>query len=391
MNDKHQLDLRKVPRELLLILELLKEDQHIDHKLLTDIDWNMFIALLKHHRVYPVLYKKLKALHQHKQIPEFVMIHIQKLYQRNTFHMLGLSAVMEQVNKTFAENQIRIIFLKGPTLGHDLYGDISLRTSGDIDVLIPIDQLEGVEELLLDQGYEKDDYIKTVLNDWKWRHHHVVYVHPKNGIKLEVHWRLHPGPAKEPSFNELWERRNRSNLTSFPLYTLLEEDLFIYLLTHGSRHGWSRIRWLDDINKLMNKDINWTEIHKLLKKYHSIQIGGQGLVLTSQLLNSSIPPQVTYSIVSKKSRKLADEAMFYLENMVNLHTDPVPLEVSRYHKRHLFSLMSKRQKVIFVLSFLYPFPEDAETLRLPRRLHFLYFPLRPFLWAWRKTREFALS
>ena len=38
----------------------------------------------------------------------------------------------------------------------------------------------------------KDDYIQTVLNDWKWRHHHVTYFHPEKEIKLEIHWRLNP-------------------------------------------------------------------------------------------------------------------------------------------------------------------------------------------------------
>ena len=77
--------------------------------------------------------------------------------------------------------------------------------------------------------------------------------------------------------------------------------------------------------------------------------------------------------------------------MVNLHTDPVPENVAMYHKRHLFSLMSKRQRFIFIMSFLYPYPEDAEVLPLPKNLQFLYFPLRPFLWAWRKSTKRALS
>ena len=43
------------------------------------------------------------------------------------------------------------------------------------------------------------------------------------------------------------------------------------------------------------------------------------------------------------------------------------------------------------MSFLYPYPEDAEILPLPKYLQFLYFPLRPFLWAWRKTMKRALT
>ena len=75
----------------------------------------------------------------------------------------------------------------------------------------------------------KDDYIQTVLNDWKWRHHHFTYFHSEKKVKLEIHWRLHPGPGKEPSFTELWERKQKSSLTKFPVYCLGNEDLFLFL------------------------------------------------------------------------------------------------------------------------------------------------------------------
>ena len=80
----------------------------------------------------------------------------------------------------------------------------------------------------------------------------------KKEVKLEVHWRLNPGPAKEPTFNELWERKRISILlTDSPVYFLGREDLFLFLVTHGARHGWSRLRWLVDIHQIVNKIINW--------------------------------------------------------------------------------------------------------------------------------------
>jgi hypothetical protein len=75
--------------------------------------------------------------------------------------------------------------------------------------------------------------------------------------------------------------------------------------------------------------------------------------------------------------------------MVNLHTDPIPEEVQRYHKRYLFSLLTNGQKLQFIASLLFPYPEDAATLPLPKSLHGFYFVLRPFLWLWRKYRKIA--
>lgn len=395
MSNIFSLNLEKVPKELLLLLELMKLDngkneKEIDHEMFTDIDWGKFLHLTVHHRVYSFIYPKVKAMDE-RLIPNNVIGKLYQNYKKNTYQMLYLTGEMEQVSRLFLENNIRTIFLKGPVIAYDLYGNISCRTSSDLDILVPLCQLDKVDELLSRGGYRKDDYFSTVLNDWKWRHHHITYFHAEKKIKLEIHWRLNPGPAKEPNFNELWDRKRKSNLTGFPVYLLGKEDLFFFLVSHGARHGWSRLRWLVDIHQLANKKINWSIIKQYLKKNHCLHVGGQALILASELLKTPVVQEMTPLLSKKSSRRLAQEAIFYLEEMVNLHTDPIPMDVAIYHKRHLFSLMSIQQKLLFLTSFLYPYPEDAEILPLPKILHFLYFPLRPLLWAWRKTRKQVLS
>ena len=391
----YSLVLDNVPKELKLQLEIIKSEtidelKEIDKEWFSHIDWDKFLELSMHHRVYSVVYQKMKEIDP-ILIPEYVMNRLQLKYKINTFQMLALSGEMEQVSRLFLANEIRTIFLKGPVLGYDLYGDISLRTSSDLDFLIPLHDLDRAEDLLIKLGYVKDDYFVMVLNDWKWRHHHITFFHPQRKIKLEVHWRLNPGPAKEPTFNELWERKRISSLTDSPVYFLGKEDLFLFLVTHGARHGWSRFRWLVDIHQIVKQELDWSKLYPLLKKYQYLHVGGQALILVSQLLKTPIYEEMKPLLSVNTSTGLAQEAIFYLEEMVNLHTDPVPENVALYHKRHLFSLMSKRQKFFFIISFLYPYPEDAEILPLPKYLQFLYFPLRPFLWAWRKRIKRALS
>lgn len=391
MIDQFNLNLANVPKELRLILELLKKDnrEFIEAnslELVVGIDWDLFIKQAIHHRVYPVLHTKCKEISEHL-IPPNVIQKLSLEYKRNTFNMLQLSAEMERVSKIFTENHIRLLFLKGPVIAHDLYGDISLRTSSDLDFLIPINELEKAEEIIENLGYEKDDYFTSVLNDWKWRHHHVTYFHPQKRMKLEIHWKLNPGLGFEPSFEELWSRKRKSNLTTNPVYLLGKEDLFCFLTSHGARHGWSRLRWLLDIHQMTGQDIDWGKTNMLLKVYHSHRVGAQALVLSTKLLHSKISDTMEPILDNKHSFRLAQDAIFYFERMVNLHTDPVPEDISKYHARHLVSLMSSRQKVLFILSCLHPLPEDAETLPLPKLLHFLYFPLRPFIWALRKKKK----
>ncbi|MDQ0975355.1 hypothetical protein QFZ31_005233 [Neobacillus niacini] len=396
MDKNFRLELTDFPKELILLLEIMKlEDndrlQTLKTGNLEDFNWDIFLQQVKHHRVYPTIYLKLRKLNL-DWIPTYVINELSLLYKNNTIKMLYLSGEMERISKLLTENKIETLFLKGPILATALYGDLSHRTCSDLDILIPMSKLEEAEKLLLENGYIKDDYIVSVLNDWKWRHHHITFYHPEKKIKLEIHWRLNPGPSKEPKFAALWKRKRLSSLSnSYPIYYLGNEDLFVFLVSHGARHGWSRLRWLIDIVELSKQDLNIREIINLLKKYQSRHLGGQAIILTSELFNINVKNELLELIDGTRSEQLATEALFYIRQMINLHTYPLPLEVDEYHKKHLFSLMSNRQKFFYILSFLYPFAIDMETLPLPKILHFLYFPLRPILLLWRKTRKGVIA
>lgn len=394
MGNDLNLDLSVLSKELKLLLLLMKRDNEesvisTHEGLFTNINWDVFLELARHHRVYPYIYNRLKAIDENR-IPAYVIRELFQEYQKNTFHMLHLSGEINHLCKLLTDHQIHVLIIKGPALAADLYGNLSRRTSGDLDMLISINDLDKVHELLVKFDYVKEDYFSVVLNEWRWRHHHVTYFHAQKGIKLEIHWRLHPGPSWEPSFNQLWERKRISSLSSNPVYILGREDLFLFLVAHGARHGWSRLRWLVDIDRIVIQNLDWKKLNILLRKYRLLQIGGQALILASQLLCTPSTQEMKTITTGKRPRRLAQEALFYIKHMVNLHREPIPEEVAAYHKRHLFSLMSTSQKALYILSLLYPYPMDAETMPLPRRFHFLYFPLRPFLCAWRKIRKPAV-
>ncbi|MGM0836100.1 MAG: nucleotidyltransferase domain-containing protein [Bacillota bacterium] len=393
MVKKTDLDLANVPHELLFILHVLKEEKtsvwlNQYNELLEKINWKTFLQLAKHHRLFPLLYQHLKRMDA-SFVPGHVMSQLKAMYQNNTFQMLHLTSEMNDLNNLFKENRIPLLFLKGPVLAQELYGDISLRTSCDLDVLIPISELAEAEALLVQQGYEKDDYIESILGDWTWRHHHVTYFHKQKGVKCELHWRLSPGPGFEPSFDDLWKRRVKSSLLNHSVYMLGKEDLFFFLVTHGARHGWSRLRWLVDIKKILKQKLDWCQVALLFNEFYYKRLGGQALYLSQSLLSSPIPQELS-RLMNNKALVLAQEAIFYLQTMVNLHGDPVPEEISIYHAKHLYALMSYRQKCLYLLSCLLPIPEDTNVLPLPKSLHILYVPLRPFLWAWRKGRKQAV-
>ena len=388
MDNDCKLDLSAFPEELNIMLAFMRTDADLQvqqsvNPSLSNIDWNQFLELVRHHRVYPQLYADMKTS---ELIPADVLQVLHRDFVQNTFQMLRLSGEMERVCRTLQENGILPLVLKGPVLAQDLYGDLSLRTSKDLDILIPMDDVESAENMLLQLGYESDNNVPRVFN-WKWKVHHISFTHPQTKIQVEIHWRLNSDMGKEPPFEELWERRRRSPLSKYDIYLLGSEDLFMYLVSHGARHGWFRLRWLADIDRMVRRSLNWGMLIPLMRRYQCLHLGGQALTLAAGLFHTPIPHEAGPMLLGVRQRELAQRSLYFIQDIVSFA--PSSRELDRIYKRYLFALKTKRQKSVFLISQLYPSFRDTEALPLPRSLHFLYFPLRPFVWLWRQVRQEA--
>ncbi|MEW9699945.1 nucleotidyltransferase family protein [Paenibacillus sp. SI8] len=388
MKKETEVDVSCFSKELewmILLLQDQREQEEVIRQLPTDMDWTIFMELVRHHRVYPLVYTKLKEIDA-DGIPKFVIQSLGAYYKKNTFQMLYLSAEMERVCKVFDENQIRSLQLKGPVLSKEIYGDLSLRTSKDLDILVPFVDVEKVEEVLKELGYEEEVEFSRVLNDWKWRHHHISYFHHEKKVQIEVHWKLSRGSIKEPDFEELWERRRLSTLTSYPIGILGMEDLLLFLISHGARHGWFRLRWLKDIELIVEKEVDWNKLSSLQKSYQSKHLG-LSLLLLNKLFMKRFPQGIHTSVSARKVQKLAQQAILFIGSMENLFDDSPPIEMKRALQRYLFSIKSTGEKWKYIAMMLSPSSRDAQALPLPQKFQLFYYPLRPFIWCWRRLRN----
>lgn len=375
--------------EMNLLLVFLNNNikrEQLDNYKSKQIDWGKFLQLTLHHRVFPNIYIVLNDLNL-EWIPDKVMSNLKYKYEQNVFSMLKLTSEQENIGKLFHQNSIKALFLKGPVLAADLYGDISSRTSRDIDILVPFNQLERVQGILVNEGYVKEQQ-SYILLEKKWRMHHEEYTHHEKNIKIEIHWRLHNNLLEEPSFDDLWYRKRSIKLGRTELFMLGREDLFLFLITHGARHGWFRLRWLVDIDKFMrDSNVEWEYILKISKKYVYEDVLGQSILLAQNLLSASIPANssIKQLIEKKSAKKLAKLAIVFIVNKKGEKVFPGNSKSFYYY--YNFILQSKiSKKLIYILMMLCPTSKDAKVLPLPKALHFLYFPLRPMLVVGRRLR-----
>lgn len=373
MDKDNRLNLSSISWELALLLEFIQketENPEWSFNNLENIDWDYFLQLSRHHRLYPILYSKIKDV---SGIPSSVVQTLFQEYKANTIQMLALCGEMDRVSRLFNEHQIPLLFMKGPVIANDIYGNLSLRTSRDLDILISPSHFEIADKLLLGLGYVKET-VPFLLDIWKWRGYHIVYTHPEKKVVLEVHWRLEPLPWKQPAFDELWKRKRVSHLTSTPVYYLGEEDLYLYLMAHGARHGWFRLRWVMDIDQMVRRGYNFERAVPLFNKYKKSHIGGQALILASELFKTPIDSDLKKLMQREDAKELAQNAIEFIIQIDSLENISSTDSFKKYNRS-----LNRWKQIYDKLILIFPTFSDFETLKLPKPFHFLYYPLRPFL------------
>ena len=385
LEDAIELNTSDMSRELSFLLLILRDhapDEMLIQQSTADLDWELFMKLVMHHRVFPLVYLNIKGLSS-SIIPTNVKEFLHSEYHKNTMRMLYLSREMSRICEALTRSEIRNLLLKGPILATQLYGDLAHRTSKDLDILVAEDEVEKAGEILVQLGYELQD--EYVLGNWKKKSHHLSFEHTKNGTQIEIHWRLNPHYSRSFSFDKLWERKNDARLSNHTFHYLGNEDLLYYLTDHGARHGWFRLRWLMDIERLLPR-INAGKMKQHFDQYGGQPFAGQAFILLALLFSTKIPHDLESLTISSRSHRLASMALHYIKRIVRLN--PVPEKsVAWHYNRYLFSLMSGKQKVEYLFNKLHPSSQDALLLPLPKSLHFLYFPLRPFLWLRRYLKR----
>jgi hypothetical protein len=113
----------------------------------------------------------------------------------------------------------------------------------------------------------------------------------KGNLFVELHLSLVDSIRMLPKVSP-WAPGQRVQIApGIALDTLGSDELFAYLCVHGATHAWSRIKWLADLNALLN-EADGAEIERLYRR--SIELGAgrstaQGLLLCADLLGLALP------------------------------------------------------------------------------------------------------
>ncbi len=146
---------------------------------------------------------------------------------------LALDATTLSAVRLLAEAGIIALPLKGPRLAQSAFGDIGLRQSADIDLLVPAFALERSVALLRAQGYAAPT--DPVGRDGLPHLHYAL--HQTGAPSIELHWRVH---WYEDKFSHDLLARASAGHDGVPAPD--EPDLLASLLLFYARDGFHGLR-----------------------------------------------------------------------------------------------------------------------------------------------------
>lgn len=161
---------------------------------------------------------------------------------------LDRTARMAALSAALSAAGIRHLGIKGPVLARQLYGDVAARDSKDIDLLVdPAAMTRAAAE------FARLGYADTAPGDpGGSAGKHLTYA--GHGIEIEVHTRLFDIDALLPlSFANVWPRREPVTLGGTAVPALSRADTLLYLCAHGAEHVWFRLKWLEDIARIVTR------------------------------------------------------------------------------------------------------------------------------------------
>jgi hypothetical protein len=163
------------------------------------------------------------------------------------------------VTDAFTQAGLQFISFKGPLLSVRLYRDATSRRYRDFDFLLTIADIEKAFKILMDCGYQPEDYVIPEDNHSKNKFFsHLREISLYNSEKdncIELHWKLFSGRIIP---QDQLMQIIRSNLSEISFagrtFTVLNPELdLLYLVIHGGLHSFFRLKWLVDIKDFLEK------------------------------------------------------------------------------------------------------------------------------------------
>jgi hypothetical protein len=277
-------------------------------------DWPYLLSAAAEHGVRPLLYRNLNRLCP-DLVPETAAQSLREFVFDNASQNLLLSAELLGLLSGLRDRGIAAVSFKGPVLGHWAYGDLGLRESSDLDIIVSKRNLHEAILFLSDRGYSQqrpEPHTASPRTTKQIVGRYNIFRHSASLVAIDLQASLEAPhfsfPIDDP---EIW---NRTTFQSFANHTVLNfsvEDTLLLLSVHGAKDMWFCLKWICDIaefirrNPMLVWDLAMNEATRLGVKRKLLL----ALYLANNILRAPLPENVRHVVAGDDSVALSAETI----------------------------------------------------------------------------------
>jgi len=253
------------------------------------VDWQSLFDLSEKHGTLPLLHRALSVT---GSVPHEPMEALNRRVQTNLLKCMLVSRELIRIVDRFTALGLPAMPYKGPALAELLYGDVALRQSGDIDLLIRPQDFSSACAAVRELGYAPHLTLsQRQLRAYLKSGYECAFDSSAGRNLLELQWAIQPRfYAVDFDIDELFRRALTVNVAGRSMKTPSLEDLFLVLSVHAAKHVWGKLIWLSDLAQLMtNPALKWDWIGEQARQLGIVRILRVTLDLAHDLLEAPVP------------------------------------------------------------------------------------------------------
>ena len=343
----------------------------------SDLNWDLLYQLARRHSLLPLLYQHLHPAYG--LVPVDALEKLRLAYHENVARNLVFTDELVQLTRALNKARIDSIAYKGPVLAILAYGDPALRRFVDLDVMVRRADVLRAAEVLVNRGYVPPKELTVAQQAMLLSsQHNLQFTKHNQRLMVELHWQVSSHLfAATVTAEELWTNLETVTLDGVELKTLSLDDLVFSLCVHGSRHLWERLAWIADIAHLINgrPDINWDALLERARAAHAERMFLLGVHLAVVLLDAPVTDSLRRRIARDRNIEALSRGIVHRLFDGPKHRPATAAEIFEYNFRVRSSWRSRFRYLMFTFK---PTEGDLGLLKLPARMSFAYYFIRPF-------------
>lgn len=214
--------------------------------------------------------------------------------------------LLESIARKFNEAGVALMVLKGAALHLVLEKTVAQRPMLDLDLLVKPDDIERARAVLEELGCLRGQ--ELVREDFFPRFHYEVEYVARGVYPMKIDLHVRPfRPLRYSRFvpdDALWTRAQEVRIGRGTVLVPCHEDMLLHLAVHAAVHGFSCLKWLDDIRQWtaqFRSQINWDRFASTAEAWHLALPAGEALRRAAQTVDSDIPPAVLRKLSSART------------------------------------------------------------------------------------------